>query len=38
MHRDDRTGETYLKLPVPKPEVLEQALQAVEALLQSLRK
>ena len=26
--RDERTGESYLKLPVPKPEVLEQALRA----------
>jgi hypothetical protein len=38
VQRDDRTGETYLKLPVPPPEVLDQALQAFGALLQSLRK
>src|SRR5262249_22473116 len=25
--RDERTGETYLKLPMPKPEVLDRALQ-----------
>ncbi len=36
--RDERTGETYLKLPVPAPEVLDQALQAVGALIQSLRR
>jgi superfamily II DNA or RNA helicase len=36
--RDERTGETYLKVPVPAPEVLDQALQAVGALLQSLRR
>jgi hypothetical protein len=36
--RDERTGETYLKLPVPKPEVLEQALKAFGALLENLRK
>jgi hypothetical protein len=36
--RDEQTGETYLKLPVPAPEVLDQALRAVGALLQSLRK
>jgi hypothetical protein len=36
--RDDKTGETYLKLPVPAPEVLDQALRAVGALLESLRK
>jgi hypothetical protein len=35
--RDERTGETYLKVPVPKPEVLDQALRAVGALLESLR-
>jgi superfamily II DNA or RNA helicase len=38
VQRDERTGETYLKLPVPPPEVLNQALQAFGALLQSLRK
>jgi superfamily II DNA or RNA helicase len=36
--RDERTGETYLKLPMPKPEVLDQALQAFSTLLQSFRK
>jgi hypothetical protein len=36
--RDERTGETFLKVPVPKPEVLDQALRAVGALLESLRK
>jgi hypothetical protein len=35
--RDEQTGETYLKVPVPKPEVLDQALKAVGALLESLR-
>jgi superfamily II DNA or RNA helicase len=38
VQRDERTGETYLKLPMPKPEVLDQALQAIQTLLQSLRK
>jgi superfamily II DNA or RNA helicase len=38
VQRDERTGETYLKLPVPPPEVLNQAVQAFGALLQSLRK
>ncbi|MHB1422651.1 MAG: DEAD/DEAH box helicase [Gemmataceae bacterium] len=37
VQRDEQTGETYLKLPVPPPEVLNQALQAFGALLQSLR-
>jgi superfamily II DNA or RNA helicase len=36
--RDERTGESYLKLPVPKPEVLEQALKAFSALLENFRK
>ena len=31
--RDERTGETYLRLPVPNPEVLDQALQAFGTLL-----
>jgi superfamily II DNA or RNA helicase len=38
VQRDERTGEMYVKLPVPSPEALDQALQAVGALLQSLRK
>jgi superfamily II DNA or RNA helicase len=38
VQRDEQTGETYLKLPVPPPEILNQALQAFGALLQSLRK
>jgi superfamily II DNA or RNA helicase len=36
--RDEKTGETYLKLPVPAPEVLDQALRAVGTLLESLRR
>jgi hypothetical protein len=36
--RDEQTGQTYLKVPLPAPEVLDQALQAVGALLQNLRK
>jgi len=36
--RDERTGETYLKVPVPAPEVLDQALRAFGTLLESLRK
>jgi superfamily II DNA or RNA helicase len=34
--RDERTGETYLRLPVPPPHVLDQALRAVGTLLQGL--
>jgi hypothetical protein len=36
--RDERTGETYLKVPVPSSEALEQALKAVGTLLESLRR
>lgn len=35
--QDERTGERYLRLPAPPPEVLDQALNAIGALLQSLR-
>jgi hypothetical protein len=35
---DEKTGETYLKLPVPPPEVVNQALRALETLVQSVRK
>ncbi len=34
IHRDERTGESYMKLPVPSPEVLEQALSAISSLLE----
>ncbi|MGC8539982.1 MAG: DEAD/DEAH box helicase [Phycisphaerae bacterium] len=34
IHRDERTGESYMKLPVPSPEVLEQALGAIGAILE----
>jgi hypothetical protein len=37
VRRDERTGETYLRLPVPSPEVVQQALQVVGALLQSFQ-
>jgi SNF2 family DNA or RNA helicase len=36
--RDERTGETYLRLPVPPPEVVQQAVGALAALLQSLQR
>lgn len=38
VRRDEKTGEAYLRLPVPEPAVLEQALKAVGSLLESLRK
>jgi hypothetical protein len=36
--RDERTGETYLKVPVPSREVVEGALQALGSLLEGLRR
>ncbi len=36
--RDERTGETFLKLPVPPPDVLEQLIRGVGSLLEGLRK
>ena len=38
VQRDERTGETFVKFPVPPPEVVDQALRAVSALLESLRR
>jgi superfamily II DNA or RNA helicase len=38
VQRDERTGETFVKLPVPSAEVVEQALRSVAALLENLRK
>jgi hypothetical protein len=37
VRRDERTGEPYLRLPVPPPEVVQQALQVVGALLESFQ-
>ena len=36
--RDERTGENYLKFPMPRPEVLDRALQAFSALLEGFRR
>ena len=38
VQRDERTGESYLRVPMPPPEVLTQALDAVGKLLASLRR
>jgi superfamily II DNA or RNA helicase len=38
MKRDEQTGEAYLRLPVPPPEVVEQAVRALGGLLESLRR
>jgi superfamily II DNA/RNA helicase len=37
VQRDEKTGENYLRLPVPPPEVLDQALQAFGNFLKGLR-
>ncbi|HWE03418.1 MAG TPA: helicase-related protein [Tepidisphaeraceae bacterium] len=36
--RDDRTGENYLRIPMPKAEILDKALGAIGALLERFRK
>jgi hypothetical protein len=38
VQRDEKTGETFVKLPVPPAEVLDQALQALSTLVQNLRR
>ncbi len=38
VHRDDRTGESYLKIPVPQPEVMDRILGAVGTFLERFRK
>jgi superfamily II DNA/RNA helicase len=36
--RDAATGESYLRIPMPAPEVLDQALRTLSSLLDSLRR
>ncbi len=38
VRRDERTGESYLRFPIPSHEVLDRALGAVAALLERYRK
>jgi hypothetical protein len=38
VERDPKTGAAYFRVPVPPPEVLDQALKAVGALLEGLRR
>lgn len=38
VEKDAKTGESFLRLPVPKPELVEQALTAIGRLLESFRK
>ncbi len=35
--KDERTGRSFVKLPMPKPEVLDQALQVIGKLLEGWR-
>ena len=37
IHRDETSGEQYLRLPVPPPEVLTQVVGALQQLLQGLQ-
>jgi SNF2 family DNA or RNA helicase len=37
IHRDPQTGQDYLKIPVPSPEVLDRALQTIGSLLNRFR-
>jgi len=36
--RDENTGETYLKVPIPEPDLVEPALKAVGMAMEGLRK
>jgi len=38
VHRDERSGERYMKIPVPSPQVLEKVLGVVGELLERFRK
>jgi hypothetical protein len=37
VHRDPQTGEDYLRIPVPGPEVLDHVLQTIGALVDRFR-
>ena len=37
VHRDPHTGEDYVRIPVPSPEVLDQVLQMIGALVDRFR-
>lgn len=38
VEKDSRTGESFLQLPMPEPQVIEQALSAISRLLESFRR
>jgi hypothetical protein len=35
--RDERSGQSYLKIRMPEPDVVDRVAQALQALLESLR-
>jgi hypothetical protein len=37
VHRDPQTGEDYLRIPAPSPEVLDRVLQTIGALVDRFR-
>lgn len=37
VHRDPETGQAYLKIPMPSPEVLDRALDTLSQLLGRIR-
>jgi len=38
VQRDERTGERFVKLPVPPPQMLDQAIKALGSFLENLRR
>jgi hypothetical protein len=38
IHRDPQTGESYLRIPAPKPEVLQQVFGAIGMLMEQFKK
>ncbi len=38
VHRDPQTGEDYLRIPVPSPEVLDHVLQTISTLMDRFRR
>ena len=36
--RDERSGQSYLKIPMPEPEVVDRVAQALQVLLESFRR
>jgi hypothetical protein len=38
VQRDARTGEPYLRIPMPAPDVLDRALGSIAALLDQFRR